>query len=94
MRDAALQQNTAPLRLVFSTCVVVGLAHAKQQAVPGDAGVIDKDIHTAEFLFDRVKQVRTALGGGDVGLDSQDLCPGFPAERRQSPRQPQRCPRS
>ena len=47
--------------------IPVGLAHAHQQAVPGDAGVVDQDVHLAGGGEDLLRGGCHAGGVGDVG---------------------------
>ena len=48
--------------------VKIGLRHAQEQAVTGDACVVHQHIHPAKGVDRRVKQCFAALSGGNIGL--------------------------
>ena len=84
-RSTALLMRKVPLRFTASTASQSALVHDQQQAVAGDAGVVDEDVDRAQRLLHR-RDRRFGLGFlGDVGLDEGGAPGRWPA------RSPGRC---
>jgi len=70
--DGGLGDEEDALEVGGEDVVPVLLAHAHDERVAGDAGVVDDDIEAAEALEGGLDGGGGALGGGDIGLQDLD----------------------
>ena len=87
LRREGLGEEEGALEVDVQHRVPVRLAHAHEQAVLGDAGVVDQDVHLAGGRQDLLRGGLHAGGLGDVGGEGPGLAPqrlgllhGFGAE--------------